>query len=382
MKAHPVRTIILAVLTMTQIICLLTGAALVLSMRQELKLAEARLGADILVYPTQAMSKIPKDGLLMQGTPVMIYKSRSMLSRLADCEDISAVSYQVYITDRSDEAHLIRITAYDPESDFVITPWIAEGQSFIPPQGSVIVGSSVPLRDKQSLMLFQKTCPISGHLLPTGSELDELVFVSMDTLAGLIRAASDAGDQLYEKIDPENMWSAALIRVNDKQNVESVTNWINIYVRKVTAIRSEATLTATAADIQDQVKQILIISSAAWLVLLLALWIIQSMLMKERRKELFVWRSVGASRAKIEQVILAEAFWTHLAGAAAGVLFTGLLLLIFKDRLIPNAVLPPADMISTAPFAVLLSLAVGCISAWLSVRNTLRSLTGQMLVSF
>ena len=197
MKAHLIRTIILMVLTMTQIICLLLGAALVLSMRQELNLAETRLGADILVYPAQAMSKILKDGLLMQGTSVMVYKSRNMLSRLADCEDISAVSYQIYITDKTDAAHPIRITAYDPESDFVISPWLAEGQNFIPPQGSVVVGSSVSLRDEQSLMLFQKTWPVSGHLLPTGSELDELVFVGMDTLNTLIRAASDNGNQTY-----------------------------------------------------------------------------------------------------------------------------------------------------------------------------------------
>ena len=99
MKAHPARTIILMVLTAAQVMSILTGLFLVSAMRRELQLIQLRLGADLLVYPTQAMSKISKDALLMQGTPVLVYKSRSMLSRLADNENIAAVSYQIYISD-------------------------------------------------------------------------------------------------------------------------------------------------------------------------------------------------------------------------------------------------------------------------------------------
>ena len=367
-------------LTMVQIICIFVGISLVLSIRQELKLAEARLGADILVYPTQAMSKISKSELLMQGTPVQVYKSQTMLSRLADCDGISAVSYQIYISDVNETDRPIRITAYDPSTDFSISPWLSEGQDFIPPINSIIAGSSVVLSDDKTIKIFEKSWPVSGHLLQTGSDLDEMVFVSMDTLRSMINAASEAGIQAFAKIDPENTWSAALIRVDDKQNVESVTNWINIYVRKVTAVRSEESLTSTASDIQNQVRQISSIAIAAWLILLFALWIIQSMLMRERRKELYVWYVIGASRTKVEQVILLEAFWTHLIGALCGIFMAGILFIFFGKGLISGMAIPRTVLLPTAVLSVLLSLFVGCLSAWLAGKRTVRSLSGQILV--
>ena len=369
-------------LTMLQVICILLGTAFVLGMHQELNLAESRLGADVIVYPTQAMSKISKSGLLMQGTPVQVWKSRAMLTRLADCDNISAVSYQIYILDESEKDHVIRITAYDPASDFVISPWIAEGQSFIPPDDTVVVGSNVTLSDGESLVLFQRNWPVKGHLLPTGSNLDDLVFVNINTLHSLIKAASDVGIHSYENIDPDRFWSAALIRVDDKQNVESVTNWINIYVRKVTAIRSEESLAAAASDIQHQIKQISILAVVIWIILLSAMWITQSILMKERTKELYVWRSVGASQTKIESVFLMEAFWIHLSGASAGIFISGVLLLAIKNFFINNIISPLSVMLPAAVISVFLSISVGCIGVWASVQSTFRSLKGHMLVSF
>ena len=58
MRTHPVRTMILILLVIAQAACVMGGLMLTRSMRREMTLAEARLGADILVYPSAAMSKI------------------------------------------------------------------------------------------------------------------------------------------------------------------------------------------------------------------------------------------------------------------------------------------------------------------------------------
>lgn len=82
MRTHPVRTMILMLLVIAQAACVMGGLMLTRSMRQEMALAEARLGADILVYPSAAMSKISSKTLLMQGSPVEVWKDRSILSRI------------------------------------------------------------------------------------------------------------------------------------------------------------------------------------------------------------------------------------------------------------------------------------------------------------
>ncbi len=381
MKAHPARTIILMVLTAAQVMSILTGLFLVSAMRQELQLVQQRLGADLLVYPTQAMSKISKDALLMQGTPVRVYKSRSMLSRLADNENISAVSYQVYISDKTAVGETIFITGYDPDTDFVIAPWIAEGQSFKPEDETVIVGSKVKTSAENTVSLFQKDRLISGHLLETGSELDEMVFVDLNTLNSLIKDSAEAGIQTFAKVDPYNVWSSALIRVNDKQNVESVTNWINIYVRKVDAIRSENTLTATASGIQSQVRNTAFITFSTWAVLSLAMGIVQSMLMRERKKELYIWYMIGASGAKVENIILREALLTHFYGAAIGMILTCFLIPVFGKTVLQGITGPRIGMIPAAVIALVLSLLAGCLSTWMAVRHVSRSMRGQILLS-
>lgn len=368
--------------SLTQVMSIFMGAAMVLSIRQELKLAEARLGADILIYPTQAMSKVSKDKLLMQGTPVEVYKSRSMLTRLSECENLDAVSYQIYITDRTDEDQAIRIVGYEPETDFAVAPWIAEGPNFVPADNTVIIGSRVQSGSEDPVTLFHRQWPVSGHLLETGSELDTMVFVNMVTLKTLIQAAADSGIRNYSQIDPEAAWSAALIHVNDKENVDSVANWINIYVRKVTAIRSENSLTSTASDIQKHIKPVIVIALAAWLILLLAMAIVQFMLMHGRKKELFVWRTIGASQRIIARIILQEAFWTHLAGGLAGALISGLLIVLFGSRFLPGTEIPGTSIWMAAVPALLISLAAGCLGSWLSLRKTAAETSGQMLISY
>ncbi len=370
-KAHPVRTGILLLFTIVLVLCLFCGLIYVLSMKQVLSLTQARLGADVLVYPTQAMSKIHKNGLVMQGSPVMVWKNRSLLERISDCDHIAALSWHLYISDGD-----IKITAYEPETDFVISSWLAEGQNFAPPAGTVITGANIDASD-HAVMIFQENWPVSGHLLETGSELDEMIFVSIDTLPMLIRAAEAAGLSAYSKIDPQNMFSSALIRVDDKQYTESVTNWINIYIRKATAVRSKETLTKTTSDIQDQITNITKITVFVWVVLIAAQCIVQFMLMGERRRELFVWTVIGSSRRKTKQVLLQEALITHGTGALLGIGFSVLLSLILVRERFSGIELDLRVWLISALFTIVMTIAVCCLSASAAAAFTFTSMERQ-----
>ena len=104
LRTHPFRTVILLILIVAQASCVLGRLLMTQSMKNEMARTEARLGADILVYPAAAMSKISSKSLLMQGTPIEIWKDRSMLSRMDACDDITQVAYQIYIRDTTGKA--------------------------------------------------------------------------------------------------------------------------------------------------------------------------------------------------------------------------------------------------------------------------------------
>ena len=55
-----------------------------------------------------------------------------------------------------------------------------------------------------------------------------------------------------------------------------------------------------------------------WLLVVIALAVVQAVLMNERRGELGVWRVVGASPARVARLMAREALLVHAAGACAG----------------------------------------------------------------
>ena len=118
-RAHPVRSLVIAILALAQAACVFGGFILVGAMRAELTLAERRLGADLVVYPTSCLNHVEKKRLLMLGTPVGCHQSRSALARMSANEDIAAVSYQLYVSETLADGAARWIVGFQPETDFV-----------------------------------------------------------------------------------------------------------------------------------------------------------------------------------------------------------------------------------------------------------------------
>ena len=59
-RAHPVRAAIILVLALAQAACVFVGLVVLNGMRTQLSLAERRLGADLVVYPTTYLNQVDK----------------------------------------------------------------------------------------------------------------------------------------------------------------------------------------------------------------------------------------------------------------------------------------------------------------------------------
>ena len=379
-RAHPVRSIIIAVLALAQAACVFGGLILVGAMRAELTLAERRLGADLVVYPTTCLNQVEKKRLLMLGTPVGCHQPRSALARMSSNEDIAAVSYQLYVSETLADGTTRWIVGFEPESDFAHSPWIAEGEGSSLPRGSVLVGSAVPGADGQSLSVFGRERPIGAHLLATGSELDDAVFVSMGTLTDMMADARAAGEGIDASLDPSTDYSAALVRASDSDAIESVTNWINLYVRKVSAVRSSEALVGAASGIRAHRGVAIGVFGATWLVLLGALIIVQVSLMNERMQELAVWRSIGASRSVVSRVMLSESALLHAAGALAGVCLAAVTMPFVGDGSLVEVLAVPATSLPLAGLSLVAVTCVGVAGTRLALARVSRAATGNKSV--
>lgn len=357
--AHPIRSAIILILALAQAACVFASLLMVDGMRHELSLAERRLGAELVVYPTSCLNQVDKRHLLMQGTPVHCRQPRTALARMATNEDIEAVSYQLYISDTLPGGQPLWIVGFDPATDFVISPWIGEGEETELARGSILVGSSVEKNAQGGVTLFGRNRPAGAHLLETGSVLDGAVFVSMDTLADIIEDSVDAGVHTYANLSPESEYSVALVRASASDNIESVTDWINLYVRKVTAIRSDAALVDTASDIRSHRGISIVMLALCWVILLAALVVAQITLMNERLQEVHVWRSIGASRATIRGLMVRESAILHAAGACVGALVTVAVLLVSGDATIREALASPTRALPLVGLTIAVSILAG-----------------------
>ena len=379
-RAHPVRSIIIAVLALAQAACVFGGLILVGAMRAELTLAERRLGADLVVYPTACLNQVEKKRLLMLGTPVGCHQPRSALARMSSNEDIAAVSYQLYVSEMLADGSTRWIVGFEPETDFALSPWIAEGEGTSLPRGSVLVGSAVPGADGQTLSVFGRERPIGAHLLTTGSELDDAVFVSMDTLTDVMADARAAGEDIDASLDPSTDYSAALVRASDSDAIESVTNWINLYVRKVSAVHATEALVGAASGIRAHRGVAIGVLGATWLVLLGALIIVQGSLMNERMQELAVWRSIGASRSIMSRVMLSESALLHALGALAGVCLAALTVPFVGDGSLVEVLAAPATSLPLAGLSLVAVTCVGVAGTRLALARVSRAATGNKSV--
>lgn len=379
-RAHPVRSLIIAVLALAQAACVFGGLILVGAMRAELTLAERRLGADLVVYPTTCLNQVEKKRLLMLGTPVGCHQPRSALARMSSNEDIAAVSYQLYVSETLVDGSTRWIVGFEPETDFALSPWIAEGEGTSLPRGSVLVGSAVPGADGQTLSVFGRERPIGAHLLTTGSELDDAVFVSMDTLSDMMADARAAGEDNDASLDPRTDYSAALVRASDSDAIESVTNWINLYVRKVSAVRAADALVGAASGIRVHRGIAIGVLGATWFVLLGALVIVQVSLMNERMQELAVWCSIGASRSIMSRVMLSESALLHVAGALAGVCLAALTVPFVGDGSLVETLASPATSLPLAGLSIVAVTCVGVAGTRLALARVSRAATGNKSV--
>ena len=202
----------------------------------------------------------------------------------------------------------------------------------------------------------------------------------MGTLTDMMADARAAGEDIDDSLDPSTDYSAALVRASDSDAIESVTNWINLYVRKVSAVRSSEALVGAASGIRAHRGVAIGVLGATWLVLLGALIIVQVSLMNERMQELAVWRSIGASRSVVSRVMLSESALLHAAGALAGVCLAAVTMPFVGDGSLVEALAAPATSLPLAGLSLVAVTCVGVAGTRLALARVSRAATGNKSV--
>jgi putative ABC transport system permease protein len=308
--------------------------------RDSLALVQQRLGADVVVVPEGAEAGI--ESALLMGRPVRAWMPRENETKIALLAGVRTVSSQLYLASLANApcctAEML-VMAFDPQTDFTITPWLGQHLGHGLSAGEAVGGSDVFVPyGEETLRIYGSEIDLVGSLDRTGTGLDTALFFTFETA---YQVAEDSWTKAIRPLEiPPASISAALVRVEPGTDPRVAALQIMHEVPGVTAIPASGLFQAFRKQIDGLLHGVLALLGIASALSLAIVGLIFSMAVNERRREIGIVRALGATQGKVLRTLLAEAFILALGGGATGILLAALVLYLFRDLIVISLAMP------------------------------------------
>ena len=374
---RPGRTAALVILTALLSLSVFGGTVVVHSLRQGLSSLESRLGADIIVVPSSAQSKVSFQNMLLQGTTGAFYMDAQNLERVREVEGVEVAAPQVFLASLKADCCSVKIQVigFDPETDFFVQPWIEQSVSRALGELDVVVGCKVEAGIGEIIRIYDERCKVVGRLAPTGTGLDTAVYCNMSTMKTLLKAAEAKGISHKITSNPEDdVISAVYVKVKEGWDIGQVNSRIQGHTRKASAVRTRSMLTDVSDSLTGISATVTSLIGAVWALALVILVVAFVMIANERKREFAVLRLLGTSRAMLGGMLLRESALCSLLGGALGILAAAAVVFPFTTLIetgigLPYLRPPLSKIAALAAAGLAATVLVGsAASSWASFR--------------
>ncbi len=300
-----------------------------------------RLGADILVVPAGAENKV--ETALLMGKPTNVWMPKENLAAVDNIPGVETVSPQSYLASLFGASCCsvseMFIVVYDPDTDFTVTPWLEKNLGRGLRKGEVIGGTYIFVApDEKYIRLYGYDLTLKGNLSPTGTGIDQTLFMAMDTAQAMAQSSLTTAIEPL-RIDPDKI-STIMVKVKPGADAHGVALQIMLDTSEMFPIESPNLFGAFRNQMNGLLWGFLAITIIIWVVAAVLIGIIFSMAANERRREMAVLRAVGATRNFIFQSLLVEAGILAISGAAIGIALAALVLYGLKDFIAGSLKMP------------------------------------------
>jgi putative ABC transport system permease protein len=300
-----------------------------------------RLGADIVVVPAGAQDKV--ETALLMGQPTNVWMPADNLVTISAIPGVEAVSPQVYLTSLYGAACCavseMFMVVYDPKTDFTVTPWLQKNLGRGLTTGEVIGGTYVFVpQGATGIKLYGYSTTLKGNLEPTGTGIDQTMFMTMDTAQAMAQSSLTTAVQPLQI--PPNSISAIMVKVQPGADIHKVALQITRDTNGMYPIESPNLFGAFRSQMDGLLWGFLVLTIIIWILAALMMGVNFSMAANDRRREMAVLRAVGATPSFTFSLILTEASILAAAGAIVGISVAAFLLFIFKDVIAASLKMP------------------------------------------
>ncbi len=327
--------IILAVLVVAA--TLFSVTTIMDSVEQSLERGTARLGADILVVPAESATEAKN--ALLAGEPSLFYMDKSYIEQVEKITGVRSISSQIFLKSSSyqccDVGGMLLI-GFDPSRDFTIKPWLTRNMGRQLKNNEVIMGRGITaFTVGYTVNFYDVPFKVAGMLEETGLDfIDNSIFIPYGGVDRIIKkSGSKAG------IEP-NKISTILVQVEPAYSPSRVAVFIEAQIDGVKAIVTDQVISSVRRQLFILLRSILSVSVILWVMSLLLIGVVFSMIVNERRRELGIFRAMGAKKKDTFRLIIQEAFLLSVIGGVLGIGIGGGVLLTFRETIYTSLNIP------------------------------------------
>lgn len=366
LKRKPLRTAALLVAAACLSAIFFGGSLISMNLAQGLNSMRARMGADIMVIPNGTHTKA--EALLTNGGSSTFYFTNNIEDLVRRSPGVQKASVQTYISSLSAGccAEKLQIIGFDPDSDFVIGPWIYSQHKKTLHKGEMIAGANVLVSYKNTVRLFGHQWPVVAQLAKTGTSIDNSVFVRRESVPQVVEYSTKVHHTAIPKEYAEKAISAVLVKVRKGYSAKQVAQ----NIKKTTGLSSigivfPGGITATTqANLGVFTRSLTFIIAACWIVGLLVLIVVFATSLNERKKEFASLRILGFTRKMLLGVATRESAILGFVGGVIGVASASLIIFPYSSLISSQLQLPYLEVTALPVIAL---MAVSIVLSLLSV---------------
>lgn len=352
---------------------LFMSSFIIFSLKNGMKSLSDRMGADIIVVPEGYDSKIT--GAILRGEPNTFFFKKDVLRRVKDLPGVEKACAQVYLATLSAGccSFPIQVIGIDFSDDFSVKPWLEKQIKSPIKAGQVVVGANIMRTINHKVKFFNQEFEIRGRLAKTGMGFDNSVFMTIEETH---RLAKEYGIIINHPIAQKDDISSVMIKLKKNTSPREIQKIIKEEFKgeKVYPLLPRKIMTEVSDSAKNMLVYVYLLIALIWILAFFVLSLVNTLSVKERKREFATIRILGATKKKLSDIILVESLLINGEGALIGAISSFIISISFNNAfssmlkmpfLRPNILLLVIMLI----IVIILGTILGPISSIFAIKN-------------
>ena len=303
-----------------------------LSLKQGVNNLEKRIGADYILVPEG--SKKDAEDIILEGSRGIFYFDRTVYDEVKNVEGVKETTEQFFLKSMAADccSSEVEIIFYNPETDFLISPWISSEYKKKQDKNSVVVGSFVNVEDNGNIKIFGREYEVAAKMAKTGTSLDSSIYFTFDSLDTVLADAIEKGSFITDEQQNKELISSVFINIEDGYDEGDVLSRIKNSVSTDYDLVYSKELSRQLSDNLSSIYDVLHVVNILAIVVFVAInFCVNLAVVNSRKTEIALYRIMGIDKKSIIKIFLEDALLVSVSGGVCGCLLSALFTVPFGD---------------------------------------------------